>query len=190
MLARTLFVMTLIFAGFLAGAVRAESFLVVKTVDRADAEQVEVMTPEQLRALQADILEETKLSSKAMALARDEWAKDAANTKSFPNGAIHRRSATPVGPPFDDQAKAEEKRARMTERAAANLADAQDKFEKNMRARYDTEHRREKIAEMAARETERNNFEDKARKIYDAQLTQLKTPAPGTGGAPAAPKAP
>lgn len=173
--------------GVLAATSQAGNFVLVKIVDRDGTEHHEVMTPDQVRALQAEIQQETKLYPKALNQAREAWEKDQENTKSFPGNAIHRRSATPVGAPFDDETKATEKRDKITERNAAKLADEGDKLAQRMRDRYPGDKRKEKMAELKARDAERKAVEDKARGLYEKELAQLRAGAAPTSGATAAP---
>ncbi|MCE9612953.1 MAG: hypothetical protein K8T26_01670 [Lentisphaerae bacterium] len=178
--------LTLVLATVLAVTVRAESYLVVKIVDRDGTEHAEVMTPEQIRVMQADIQLETKLYPRVVAQAREAWMKDKENTKPFPGGAIRKRSVSPIGAPFDDEAKATEKRDKITERNAAKAADEADKLERRLRDRYPGDKRKEKMADMDAKEAERKALDEKARTVYEKELAQVKsatTPAGGAGTA-------
>jgi hypothetical protein len=163
----------------------AESYLVVKIEDRASLTTYQVMTPTGLKTLQGEIQNELRVHPKALDKAKLAWAQtDEGKTKGFPTGAIGRRSATASGSPFPTEEAAQEKCDRATEKLAAKAADEADKLEARLIARYTTKDaRNEKKAEAAERAKEKTALDEKARALYEAELTALLKPA---GAAPAA----
>ena len=168
-----------------AAAAQAESYCVVKVVDRADSATFAVLTPAELKTLQSEIQEETRLMPKALALTRKAWEQDANNTKAFPGAAVNRRSAEPIGTPHKDKATATEKAQHLNADALAKAADAVDKSEMKIKKQYSGDKRKEKLAEFRIDDAERKAMEAKVLALYEAQLATLRAPSTAPAPAPA-----
>jgi len=125
-----------------SGLAAMESFHLVEIGDIDGKMTCKVLTGAELKTLQKDIQNESRLYSKALSAAAKEWAESetGSNHKPFPRGAIGRRTAVAKGT-FPDKAKAEEK-----------LSDYQDRSA-------------EKIRRDTAREKERDQKSDRSKEL-------------------------
>lgn len=167
-----------------ASAASSESFVIVKSVDRANEASVQVMSTEELRTLQDSIEDEARLYLKAMALAREAWTKSETNNRPFPSAAIGRRNVSTMSMPFSTREEAETKCQRLNERISLKAAEEEKKQQARLRSRYPDKGVRK---EKEDREKERNALGDQVRALYEQQLNLLQGQAGTAAPAPAAP---
>lgn len=104
-----------------SGLAAMESFHLVEIGDIDGKMTCKVLTGAELKTLQKDIQNESRLYSKAISAAAKEWTEsETSDHKPFPRGAIGRRTAVVKGT-FSDKAKAEEKQSDYQDRSAEKI---------------------------------------------------------------------
>jgi hypothetical protein len=139
----------------------------VKITNRAGEEEYKLISSEELKSLQNELVLEAKCFEKAMNLTEKEWKKDEDTAKKpFPASAINKRKVEELGF-FTDEKKAEEKLARYQK------SSDEKKKEKEDKKRPGNDERSKKLAE---REAERLQLEEKARQLFESKLAELMKP--------------
>jgi len=185
---------------------RREAYYVVELTGRDGSESYAVMTPEEVKAAQADIRGEIRYSMKALYLAQKEWAADVTNErKSFPRSAIGKRKIRTVGRPYKTRSEAEqevadketglvekarrdEERAKEKERYLSDLQRRSQRGGRRLSSRRGSNRQPGKSQAQKNREANREAgkqaLEDKARALYEAKLAEVKQRREGGGAAP------
>jgi len=105
-----IFCMMISFVGFAFLCRGADKYFVVKITNFAKQSEYKVLNEEELKNLQKEIADETRLWSKVITAAQKEWqSNEQYKGKSFPTGAIDKRTVKVIGQPYTDQSKAEDK---------------------------------------------------------------------------------
>jgi len=174
-----------------SAASAAEKYFVVKVTDLTKEMKYDVLSQEDLKALENQIKEEARLWSRAETAAMKEWlTNEQYKGKAWPKGAISQRTVKTVGQPFPDESKAEDKLSKIEENEAEKIADEEEKAKK-------APPKPGKDKEKG--NAERDNMYAMARAIFEQKLTEVKeadtkAKAEKAGGgeaaAPAAPAAP
>lgn len=109
----------------------ADVFLLVRTTDMLRASSYQVMSPDEFKQLQKQLQLEERSFPKALAEAKDEWAKDEMNkTSPFPVARIVPRKLVGQPEKFPTTEKAEERLAQYEDRESLKRQREADKEEK------------------------------------------------------------
>jgi hypothetical protein len=160
----------LLCATITTGASGNEMQYLVEIEDRAGEATYELVTPAELKTIENQIKEESKVYRKALSAAQKEWKENAELRGTFPSSAVSMRKVTRKGT-FTDP-----------EKAAKKLTSYEDRyFEKQSRdaerdkARAQMRHGRDKdrLAKAEQRESEREARYSQARDIFEQKLEEL-----------------
>ena len=163
--------MMISFVGFAFLCRGADKYFVVKITNFAKQSEYKVLNEEELKNLQKEIADETRLWSKVITAAQKEWqSNEQYKGKSFPTGAIDKRTVKVIGQPYTDQSKAEDKISSIEEQE-------QEKAEK------EAEREKEKAAKLGTKakdkekdkgkDAERENMYAMARAMFEQKLNEL-----------------
>mgnify|MGYP001576866686 CR=1 FL=1 len=152
------------------GQKTAGTFLVVRVSDYAGTDSVQVMTPEEFKALDTTIKEEARFTDKAIAEAEKEWKKDETRKgKSFPKGGIKDRKAEKLGT-FNDREKA-------SKRADSFTKDGPDPEKKKASTKTP-----EQVKEEAAKKANREALLAEGRGMFESKLQEVMAASKKEGG--------
>ena len=169
-----------------------EKYFVVKVTDFTKEMKYDVLSQEDLKALENEIKEEARLWPRAESAAQKEWqSNEQYKGKAWPKGAIAQRTVKAMGQPFPDESKAEDKVSKIEENEAEKIAEEEEKASKAPAKAKDKD---------KGKDSDRENMYAMARAIFTQKLTEVKeadakAKAEKAGGgeaaapAPAAPKA-
>ncbi len=158
----------------IAVSAQAQSVYLVRVSDMAKNDGYEVLTREEVAALQKAVTEETRAYPAALAAVKKAWDEDEATKKTpFPSAKLSARKLQPKGPLPRDQAEKQKEKAverldaamvkAMEEKkkkgsSAAAKADAEKEAKREQSVAEAHDKLREKMKELLGREVPKNGF--------------------------------
>lgn len=170
-----------------APAAPKEKYVAVRVRGFDKSTKYEAMSVTALKELQVQLRREAAVFARAMNNAEKEWAK--AEKGRFPGGAVSERTVDELGSTFDSEEEAKKKVSDYEQRDRDTLDRQKEREKDRQKQNRNSGSKNTKSPASVASELERKMAADKARGLFETELTKLlaakESAAPAAGDAPA-----
>lgn len=153
-----------------------ERYYLIKLYDFHKEYVYQVLSKDELKALETELKAESKLFRKALDAAKDEWRDDEFLSGSFPSSAVTPRKLRVMGTPFRKREDAQEKLETYEDRdmrSAERKAEREEEREKRVYSGTDGQ---ERLKREKARDARKEEKEMNAREIFERTMEAARNP--------------